>query len=205
MSHNLWDLCLSIRMITPIGKSALQETFALSKETMADKALKNVYDLFSIEHVLLQRMQAPHVDKTGVTSAFQRVLGSAFKSSMMNDPSMPHSTVAGPMPAVTRNGFIEIMRIEALADPSKEWGNFSRLLKKYNLPRYRGWGDLPRSVLPEVPDAAMLQRIAGVSAYSQRKGEEQLAAARAAAQIRARGQQAAIDLVSDRRVEYRYY
>ena len=109
------------------------------------------------------------------------------------------------MPAITRSGFIEFMRIEALSDPSREWGNFSRLLKKYNLPRYRGWGDLPRSVLPEVPDASMLARVASVAAFAQQKGQQELDAARAGAQIRAQGRQAALDLVSDRRVEYRYY
>lgn len=130
------------------------------------------------------------------------MLGSAFKPSMLGSSS---ATVAGPMPAITRSGFIEIMRVEALSDPSREWGNFSRLLRKYDLPRYRGWGALPRSVFPDVPDAAMLQRVAGVNAFAQRKAQEELNAARVEAQLRAQGREAALDLISDtKRVEYRY-
>ncbi|KJA20260.1 hypothetical protein HYPSUDRAFT_203961 [Hypholoma sublateritium FD-334 SS-4] len=183
-------------------KAGLQSTFALSKESMADKALKNAYDLFSIDHVLLQRQQAPHVDTTGLTASIQSVLGAAYKPSMLGSGV---ATTPGPMPAITRSGFIEISRIEALSDPSREWGNFSRMLKKYNLPRYRGWGDLPRSVLPAVPDASMLARVAGVTAFAQQKGQQLLDAARVDAQLRAQGRQAALDLISDRRVEYRYY
>lgn len=169
---------------------------------MADKALKNAYDLFSIDHVLLQRQQAPHVDTTGLTASIKSVLGAAYKPSMLGAGV---ATTQGPMPTITRSGFIEIMRVEALSDPSREWGNFSRMLKKYNLPRYRGWGDLPRSVLPAVPDASMLARVASVTAFAQQKGQQQLDAARVEAQLRAQGRQAALDLVSDRRVEYRYY
>lgn len=109
------------------------------------------------------------------------------------------------MPCITRNGLIEIERVEMLSDPSKEWGNMSRLLRKYNLPQYRGWGDLPRSVVPAVADAAMLQRVASVAAFAKQKADQEIDAARANAMIRARGNQAAVDIVSDTRYEYRYY
>jgi hypothetical protein len=180
------------------GKQGLQATFNASKETNADKSLKNAFDLFSIDHVLLQRVQAPHVDPTGLTSQFQRVLGSAFTPAMMGA-----STDVGPMPCITRNGLIELERIEMLSDPSKVWGNMSRLLRKYNLPQYRGWGDLPRGVIPAVADAAMLQRVASVAAFAKQKANQELDAARAGAMIRARGRQNALDLISDTR--YRYY
>ncbi|KAF8968396.1 hypothetical protein BDZ97DRAFT_433192 [Flammula alnicola] len=186
-------------------KQGLQATFGLSKESMADKSLKNAFDLFSIDHVLLQRVQPPHVDPTGITTQFQRVLGSAFQPSMLSNAATSHSTVQGPMPAITRKGFIEITTIEVLSDPSKEWGNFSRLLRKYNLPRYAGLGDLPRSVLPAAPDPAMLQRVAGVAAYAKQKGEREIQAARDNAMLAERGRQNAIDLISDNRYTYRYY
>ncbi|KAF9484867.1 hypothetical protein BDN70DRAFT_871837 [Pholiota conissans] len=178
-------------------KQGLIATFNASKETMADKSLKIVYDLFSIEHVLLQRVQAPHVDPTGVTSLVQGVLGVAY------NPSMTSVSQPGPMPCITRNGLVELCRINMLSDPSKQWGNFSRMLRKYNLPQYIGWGDLPRSVLPDVPDAAMLQRVAGISEFSKHKANEILDAARAAAMIRAKGRQNGLDLISNTR--YRYY
>ena len=166
---------------------------------MADKSLKNAYDLFSIEHVLLQRIQAPHVDPTGLTSTIQRVLGAAYQPSM----TMTSFSQPGPMPCITRDGLVELCRIEMLSDPSKQWGDFSRMLRKYNLPQYIGWGDLPRSVLPDVPDAAMLQRVAGISEFSKHKANEILDAARAGAMIRAKGRQNGLDLISNTR--YRYY
>ncbi|RDB17242.1 hypothetical protein Hypma_001767 [Hypsizygus marmoreus] len=186
-------------------KQGLQATFGLSAESMADKALKNAFDLFSIDHVLLQRIQRPHVDPTGLTNQFQRVLGSAFKPSMLKSAATAHSTIGGPMPAITRKGFIDIVVIEVLSDPSREWGNFSRLLKKYDLPRYRGWGDLPRAVLPAVPDPAMLQRVASVAAYAKQKGEREIEVARTNGLLQARANQAAIDIIDDTRYTYRYY
>ncbi|KAG5647803.1 hypothetical protein DXG03_007725 [Asterophora parasitica] len=177
-------------------KAGLTATFSLSKESNADKSLKNAFDLFSIEHNLLQRVQGPHVDPTGLTAAFKGVLGGAAPS---------FQSPAPPMPAITRKGFIDITILELLCDPSREWGNISRMLRKYNLPRYRGWGDLPRSVFPAVPDQAMLNRVASVTAFAQQKASRELDAARVQAELQQRGRTAAIDLVSDARYEYRYY
>lgn len=183
-----------------LGKLGLKASINCSAESMADKSLKNVFDLFSIEHVLLKRVQPKHVDPTGLTAQFSRLLGPSFNPSMFADPS----TAEGPMPAITRNGFLELRRIDGLADPSKEWGNISRLLRKYNLPKYAGFGDLPRSMMPDMPDPSMLKRISDITAFAQRKGEEELAAARISAQIAARGRQDAIDLIDGTRREYRY-
>lgn len=167
---------------------------------MADKSLKNIFDLFSIEHVLLQRIQPKHVDPTGLTSQFSRLFGPSFNPSMFTNPA----DTPGPMPAITRNGFLELRRIDGLTDPSKEWGNISRLLRKYNLPKYAGFGDLPRSMMPNMPDPAMLKRVADITAFAQRKGQQELDAARASAQIAAQGRQAAVDLIDGTRREYRY-
>lgn len=182
-----------------IWKSSLQATFNASKETMADKALKNAYDLFSIDHVLQPRAHAPHVDTTGLTQQFQRVLGSAFNPSLLQS-SM---STAGPMPLLTRKGFLDITTIELLADPSKHWGNMSRMLRKYNMPRYRTWGDLPRSVVPELPHPMMLERVAAVTNVATQKGQRELEAARVESMLKARGQQNALDLIDGGR--YYYY
>lgn len=34
------------------------------------------------------------------------------------------------------------------------------MLKKYDLPQYKGWGDLPRNVLPDRPDQRTVDRMA---------------------------------------------
>ncbi|KAF9481333.1 hypothetical protein BDN70DRAFT_893453 [Pholiota conissans] len=142
-------------------RNGLQASFNASKESMADQTLKKAFDLFSINHILLRRAPAPKSSSSGLSS-FKRALRNALAPS------------GSSMPCITRNGLLEVSRIGLLGDPSKGWGNFSRMLRKYNLPQYRGWGDLPRSVLPDMPDAAMLQRIAGVEAFMQRKANEQL-------------------------------
>ncbi|KAG6864080.1 hypothetical protein C0991_000289 [Blastosporella zonata] len=112
----------------------------------ADKALKNVFDLCSIEHRALQR---PKGDST-------------------------------PMPAITRKGLVDFFVIDVLCEPSVQWGNISRLLRKYHLPRYVGWGDLPKTVVPAIPDQATLDRVAGIVAFmrdraEKERGEAQLA------------------------------
>ncbi|KAF8065071.1 hypothetical protein FPV67DRAFT_167847 [Lyophyllum atratum] len=137
-------------------KTGLIATFNMSQESNADKTLKNAFDLFSIDHILLQRVQPPHVDRTGLTSTLRSVLGGFSPSFQAPSP---------PMPAITRKGFVDITVIEVLCDPSREWGNLNRMLRKYDLPRYRGWGDLPRSVLPVRPgsgDAESSRRSDGV-------------------------------------------
>ncbi|KAG6852975.1 hypothetical protein C0991_007786 [Blastosporella zonata] len=177
-------------------KAGLNATFNQSAESNADKTLKNAFDLFSIDHQLLQRIQGPHADPTGLTQTLRGVLGGAFPLST-REP-------APPMPAITRKGFVDITVIEVLCDPSREWGNLSRMLRKYNLARYSGWGDLPRNTIPAMPDQAMLDRVAGVTAFSKQKGERELEQARMNAQIRARGNQIAVDLLDGTRREYRY-
>jgi hypothetical protein len=79
------------------------------------------------------------------------------------------------MPLLTRRGFIDITSLEVLADPSKEWGNLSRAIRKYNLPRYKGWGDLPRGVFPDYPNPSIVQKITIIQASSNAKVESEMA------------------------------
>jgi hypothetical protein len=189
---------LSLTRLT-VGKFNLKATFNASKETMADKALKNAYDLFSVEHTLQPRAQAPHVDPTGLTQTARRAFGSAFDPSLFGFSG----SASNPMPLLTRKGFIDITTIEMLSDPSKHWGNMSRMLRKYNLPRYRSWGDLPRSVVPELPHPTMLERVAAVTRVATEKGERELEAMRVQSMLQAKGRQNALDLIDDRRYYYR--
>jgi len=159
----------------------------VSKESTADQSLKNIFDMFSIEHVLLLRTR-PVIQPAG---------GSG--SEVVRQVS--HK---GPMPAITRRGFIDFFSINQLSEPSTEWAALSRALRKYELPKYVAWGDMPRSVLPEIPHPAMVQRVENIKNYAIQKSLRELEAARVAAMIRARGNQAALDIIGNTRTEYVY-
>ncbi|KAJ7828925.1 hypothetical protein B0H14DRAFT_3718272 [Mycena olivaceomarginata] len=142
-----------------------------TKEDTADKALKRVYDLFSIEYILHPR---------------------------------PVSSCGGMMPLLTLKGFMDITAVEMLCEPSTEWGNISRVIKAYDLPSVQGWGDLPRSVLPEEPHPQMTARVARVTAVSREQGKRALEAVRVRTMLQAQGEQNALDLLDDRRYYYTY-
>lgn len=167
----------------------------MSKESNADKSLKNIFDMFSIEHVLLLRTR-PVIQPAG-GSGSSSGLARAFRSAIV--PQVSHQ---GPMPAITRRGFIELFSINQLSEPSTEWAALSRALRKYRLPRYAAWGDMPRSVLPEIPHPGMVQRVENIKKYALQKGLDTLEAARVDAMIRARGHQAALDILGNTRTEY---
>jgi hypothetical protein len=170
----------------------------MSQEAAGDKSLKNSYDTLSIDHIIQQRMQPQPAKRhsTGLSSRFQRALGGVLTPQGAQEQ----------MPLISRKGFVDIAMIEALSDPSRSWGNFSRLVRKYDLPRYKGWGDMPRSVLPDQPDPRMLQRVAAATSASKAQSERALEEARMAAMISVRAGQIAVDAIgADDRRYYRYY
>ncbi|KAG6887967.1 hypothetical protein C0995_011360 [Termitomyces sp. Mi166 len=78
------------------------------------------------------------------------------------------------MPAITRTGFIDITGIDLLSEPSRQWEFLSRALRKYSLPIYQRWGNLPRSVLPPAPVQAMLDRVTNAVADAKQKAEREM-------------------------------
>ncbi len=132
---------------------------------MADKALRNAYNLFSIEHVLNPRHNPPGSTTPSITTQLQGPLGNAFNPAMMH--SVPLQSSNSQMPLL---GFIHIVTVEVLSDPSRAWGDLSRVLRMYQLESFRGWGDMPRSILPEGTDQRMLQRVRDISNL-RRQGE----------------------------------
>ncbi|KAK0446435.1 uncharacterized protein EV420DRAFT_1570613 [Desarmillaria tabescens] len=173
-----------------------------SKENMADKALRNAYDLFSIEHILKHRHNPSGSTTPSITTQLQGLFGNAFNPAMMH--SVPLQSSNSQMPLLTRKGFIDITTVEVLSDPSRAWGNLSRLLRAYQLEPFRGWGDMPRNVLPEAADERMLQRVRGVSSFAKMRGEQQLASTMAEMELRRQGRENALDLISDTRYKYVY-
>ncbi|KAF9468322.1 hypothetical protein BDZ94DRAFT_780312 [Collybia nuda] len=179
-------------------KAGYTATLGVSAESMADKSLKTVFDLFSIDHIIQQRAKPSRTNSSKSTSKIRGFLKSALNA------SIPGFT-AGPMPLLTRKGFLDITTIEVLGDPSKEWGNLSRVIRRYGLPRYRDWGDLPRSVLPEYPDPRTLQKVAAIQEVAKAKAEREMASLHTAQMITAQGDRYALDLVSSGDTQYRYY
>lgn len=167
----------------------------MSKESNGDKALKNVYDLFSIEHLLLQRTKPVIKPAGGSGGGF----GRAFRNALS-----PQASHQGPMPAITRKGFIELFTLNLLLEPSEQWAGLSRALRKYQLPKYAAWGDLPRSVLPAMPDPAAMRKAENVKHYAQMKAQEALQAAQMSAMISAQANRAAVDAIGGTRTEYVY-
>ncbi|KAF8212770.1 hypothetical protein K438DRAFT_1957377 [Mycena galopus ATCC 62051] len=154
-----------------VWKANLVARRGQTKEDTADKALKHVYDLFSIEYSLRPR---------------------------------PASSCGGMMPLLTLKGFMDITAVEMLCDPSTEWGSISRVIKAYDLPSVQGWGDLPRTVLPEEPHPQMKARVARVTAVSREQDKRALEAVRVRTMLQAQGEQNALDLLDDRRYYYTY-
>lgn len=182
------------------GKSNLTASVGQSQEDFADYCLKRAFDLFSVEHDIKPRDQAPGQDSSGISTLYKQVLGSAYEPSMLTS----HSSIqSSGMPMLTFKGFLDITACEVLPDPSREWGNFSRVVRKYNLPQ-AAWGEMPRSVLPELPDQRMVQKITQITAQSYEQGKRALAATNMRLQLEAQGQQNVIDLFDDRRYYYTY-
>lgn len=69
-------------------------------------------------------------------------------------------------PMLTRKGFIDLVTIESVADPSAGWTQLTRVVGHYG--RWRAWGDLPRSMLPQYAPQDLLDRLARITALSQR-------------------------------------
>ena len=135
---------------------------------MADKMLKEMYDVFPIDYVPGKRAQAQqaNVNPNGFENIFNLNLSSVTTS-------FEEST---PVPLLTRKGFLHLVAIEVLRDPSSRWRGLNLLLKKYDLPQYNGWGDLPRDVLPDRPDQRTVQRWADSATMVQTKlRQDQLA------------------------------
>ncbi|KAK0245419.1 hypothetical protein EDD85DRAFT_800887 [Armillaria nabsnona] len=123
--------------------------------------------------------------------------GNAFNPAMMH--SVPLQSSKSQMPLLTRKGFIDITTVEVLSDPSRAWGNLSRVLRMYQLLSFRGWGDMPRRILPEGADQRMLQRVRDISNFAKARGERQLASSMARMELERQGRENALDLISDTR------
>ncbi|KAJ6549979.1 hypothetical protein B0H19DRAFT_1160161 [Mycena capillaripes] len=162
-------------------KSNLNEKRGQKTEDVADAGLRRVFDLYGIEYILRPRARGPN-----------------------DNPNTEKSVSDGLMPLLTLKGFMEITSIEMLCDPNAEWGNISRALRSWDLAAVRGWGDVPRSVLPEQADKRMEARVERATTVSRERQTRQLEASRVKNMLQAIGEQNSLDLLDDRRYYYTY-
>ena len=116
-------------------------------EKQADDTLKAVYDIFSAEYVLKTR-QPPPAGYPASTNPFRGALLNALATA---------AAPTHPFPALTPNGFSELLRIHGLVDPEKAWKDWNIVLRHYDLPIWRERGDIPRAALPAEPVPAIVQ------------------------------------------------
>lgn len=83
---------------------------------------------------------------------------------LMKDNTEIKSFTGGMMPMLTLPGFIDITVVETLSDPSPGWIRVNRIAQHYNI--WREWGDVPRSMMPEVAPAELMTRIAVITQQS---------------------------------------
>ncbi|KAJ7655969.1 hypothetical protein DFH06DRAFT_1091457 [Mycena polygramma] len=142
-----------------------------SKEDTADAALKRAFDLLRIDHVLHPRPpKAPSADTV------KRQLKSVVRA-------ITPSASGGMMPLLTRKGFTAVTAINMLCDPARHWGSMAVIVRMYDLPEVRGWGELPRGVLPDEGDPHVMARVAQVQMLAKEHGQLRRATSYAKSQL----------------------
>ncbi|OIW35665.1 hypothetical protein CONLIGDRAFT_710806 [Coniochaeta ligniaria NRRL 30616] len=128
---------------------ALQAAVGPNPKQQADTALKRAYDIFtSIEYVVRPRLaenMAP--EQTWLTPA---------ASNISVEEKAPDSAPPNQMPCLTKVGFTELSRLEALSSPDTAWREFNTILR-FKEPRiYLERREIPRHVLPSGPTPEMV-------------------------------------------------
>jgi hypothetical protein len=191
---------------------------------MADYELAAVYKAFQVEHKSIPRQLPANTNfRDGIRSQLKSsfggfmsggmgallgggdgmdALGGGMDSILEGMGAMPRIS-GGMQPCLTLNGFKTICTIEHLAVPAEGHRYILRASRHYQI--WPELGEPPRDVLPETAPIEITRdiEIGRITAVS--NAQEAIAAKRVQSQLQAQGQQAAIDLVSPGRVEYRYY
>ncbi|KAJ6564667.1 hypothetical protein B0H19DRAFT_1068189 [Mycena capillaripes] len=146
-----------------IWNANLVESFGQTKEDVADAALKRNFDLFGIEYILGVRDRA----NTPAADTVKRQFKSVARA-------ITPSASGGMMPLLTRQGFMCITALEALCNPVRHWGSLACIIKIYDLPEVREWGDLPQYVLPSEADPWILASVAEAREQAKDKDKGQI-------------------------------
>ncbi|KAG0057115.1 hypothetical protein BGZ83_001549 [Gryganskiella cystojenkinii] len=113
-------------------------------------------------------------------------------------------------PSVTRAGLLAFLRAEIMSDPNEAFRGFNQanqfmlLGPPFVRAQFPSVAEPRTKVLASYVDASMLKTVKDMGWSSTAGQEEQLRIARMNASIKARGEQACVDLLSDSKVVYRY-
>ncbi|KAJ6574462.1 hypothetical protein B0H19DRAFT_1254166 [Mycena capillaripes] len=129
-----------------IWNANLVESLGQTKEDVADAALKRNFDSFGIEYILGVRDRP----NTPAADTVKRQFKSVARA-------ITPSASGGMMPLLTRQGFI-----------------LACIIKIYDLPEVRAWGDLPRYVLPSEADPRILASVAEARVQGKDKDKGQI-------------------------------
>ncbi|KAJ6472359.1 hypothetical protein C8R47DRAFT_1324734 [Mycena vitilis] len=130
-----------------------------SKEDTADAALRCSFDLLGIEYVL-----HPRPAKAATPDTMKR----HFKSFAR---ALTPSASGGLMPLLTRKGFTALTAINILCNPERHWRSLAVVVRMYDLPEVRGWGELPRSAFPGEAEPPVSARMAQVQLLAREQGQ----------------------------------
>lgn len=176
--------------------------FGYNREDVADFELRTVYENWSIHHTLHKRSSVPNRDMENVMMpAIGGMIGSAM-SKMMKQTMQQRSMSGGMMPMISRKGFIDLMTIEIVGEPSKGWLQLNRMARHYNV--WCQWGDVPREMLPEFAPQDLVDRCKRLTEFSQQRATERLHALEVQMQIQKQGREAALRLVDPPGTTYHY-
>lgn len=187
-----------------VWKRSNKPTFGSISEDLADYELRTVYENFSIEHVLQDRIAPPNNDMAGLVSSMSGLMGSGLANSLSSSLAIPRIS-GGKMPMLTRKGFIDITTIEIVGVPSIGWQRINRMTRHYRLQGpWSQWGDCPREMLPEEAPQDVTDRIHRIAAFSKKQAEERIEAKRVEMALRAQGRQNALELLDPPGTRYYY-
>ncbi|KAJ7624029.1 hypothetical protein DFH06DRAFT_1446114 [Mycena polygramma] len=130
-----------------------------SKEDTADAALRCSFDLLGIEYVL-----HPRPPKAATADTMKRHLKSFARA-------LTPSASGGLMPLLTRKGFTALTVINILCNPERHWRSLAVVVRMYDLPEVRGWGELPRGAFPDEAEPRVTARMAQVQLLAKEQGQ----------------------------------
>ncbi|WQF90258.1 hypothetical protein CDEST_15272 [Colletotrichum destructivum] len=122
--------------------------------------------------------------------------------SVIRNPNAAHQLPWGGMPLLSLAGFTHFMAMEVAYEPDTLLRGLNNALRYYGVEV--GKGPIPRHVLPERCPPEVKRRFDEGSARLRGSSQEKLDAQIAKSRIEAKGRQAALDLLDDRRYVYRY-
>lgn len=167
---------------------------------MADFELKTSYENFSIQHKMQARPNP--TTSTYMDDLIDSMSFNASFASLMKGSIEKKSFSNGMMPMLMLPGFIDITTIETLCDPNPGWIRVNRIAQHYNI--WREWGDVPRSMMPDVPPKELMAKIAIITQQSAARAQTMINANATELAIKAQGQENVLRLWDPPGTKYVY-